>query len=93
MMASEWREFVTIALDICLQTNISIVHTVCIDNTWVAAEYLRRCKAGAWKKENTAETVACWNLECILDAEQHGQPLPEELTMYDLVMEDMMCSK
>ncbi len=54
---------------------------------------LRRCKAGAWKKENTVEAVTCWNLERILDAEQHGQPMPEELTMDDLVREDMMCSK
>ena len=72
-----------------------IVHTVYIDNTWVAAEYLRRCKAGSWKKENTAEAVACWNFEHILDAEQRGQPVPvpEELTMDDLVMEDSVCSK
>ncbi len=71
----------------------SIVHTVYIDNTWVAVEYLRRCKAGAWKKENTAEAVRCWNLKHILDAEQHGQPMPEELTMDDFAREDMMCSK
>jgi hypothetical protein len=54
---------------------------------------LRRCKAGAWKKENTVEAVTCWNLEHILDAEQHGQPMPEELTMDDLVGEDVMYSK
>ncbi len=71
----------------------SIIHTVYIDNAWVAAEYLRRCKAGAWKKENTAEAVTCWNLKRILDAEQGGQPMPEELTMDDLVRDDMMCSK
>ncbi len=70
----------------------SIVHTIYIDNTWVAAEYLR-CKAGARKKENTAEAVTCWNLERILHAEQRGQPMPEELTIDDLVREDMMCSK
>jgi hypothetical protein len=40
-----------------------------------------------------AEAVTCWNLERILDAEQHGQPMPEELIMDDLVREDMMCSK
>jgi len=71
----------------------SIVHTIYIDNAWVAAEYLRRCKAGAWKKENTAEAVTCWNLECIFDAEQRGQPMSELLTMDDLVREDIMCSK
>ena len=70
----------------------SIVHTVYIDNAWVAAEYLRRCKAGTWKKENTVEAVKCWNLERILDAEQHGQPMPKELTMDDLVNEDNLAA-
>jgi hypothetical protein len=68
-----------------------IVHTVYIDDAWVAAEYLRRCKAGAQKKENTVEAGKCWNLERILDAEQCGQPM-EELTMDDLVNEDNMYS-
>jgi hypothetical protein len=77
----------------CLAMLASIIHTVYIDNAWVAAEYLRRCKAGAWKKENIVEAVTCWNLERILDAEQRGQPMPEELTMDDLVNKDMMCSK
>jgi hypothetical protein len=72
----------------CLAMLASIVHTVCIDDAWVAAEYLRRCKARTWKKENTVEAVKCWNLERILDAEQRGQPMPEELTMDDLVNED-----
>jgi hypothetical protein len=72
----------------------SIVHTDYIDNAWVAMEYLRRCKAGAWKKENIVEAVTCWNLKHILeDAEQSRQPMPEELTMDDLVREDMMCSR
>ena len=71
----------------------SIFHTVYIDKAWLAAEYLRRCNAGAWKKENTVEAVTCWNLERILDAEQRRQPMPEELTMDDLVREYVMCSK
>lgn len=45
------------------------------------------------KKENTAEAVSCWNLERILDAEQSGQPMHGELTLDDLLREDMMCSK
>jgi hypothetical protein len=77
----------------CLAILASIVHTDYIDNTWVATEYLRRCKAGAWKKENIVEAVTCWNLKRILDAEQSRQPMPEELTMDDLVREDMMCSR
>jgi hypothetical protein len=66
--------------------------SVYIDNTRVAAEYLRRCKARAWKKENTKEAVKCCNLKCILDAEQCGHPMLEELTMDDLVNEDNMGS-
>jgi hypothetical protein len=77
----------------CLAMLASIVHTDYIDNAWVATEYLRRCEAGAWKKENIVEAVTCWNLERILDAEQSRQPMPEELTMDDLVREDMICSR
>jgi hypothetical protein len=55
----------------------SIFHSVYIEDAWVAAEYLRRCKAGTWKKKNTVEAVKRWNLECTLDAEQRGQPMPE----------------
>jgi hypothetical protein len=77
----------------CLAMLASIVHTDYIDNAWVATEYLRRCKARAWKKENIVEAVTCWNLEHILDAEQSRQSMPEELTMDDLVREDMMCSR
>jgi hypothetical protein len=66
----------------------SIFHTVYIDDAWVAAEYLKRCKARTWKKENTVEAVKCWSLERILDAEQCRQPLPKELTMDDLANED-----
>jgi hypothetical protein len=72
----------------CLAICTSIAHTVYIDEAWVAAEYLRRCKAGTWKKENTVKAVKCWNLERILDAEQHRQPMPKELTIDDLVNED-----
>jgi hypothetical protein len=62
----------------------SIVHTVYIDDAWVAAEYIRKCKAGAWKKENIVEAVKCWNLEHILDAEQCGQPMPEEVITWSM---------
>ncbi len=69
-----------------------IVHTVYIDNALVAAEYLRRCNAESWKKENTVEAVKCWNLEWIIDAELRGESMPEEeITMNDLVNEDNAC--
>jgi hypothetical protein len=66
--------------------------SIFIDNAWAAAQYLRRFKARAQKKENTVEAEKCWNLEHILDAEQHRKPMPEELTMDDLVNEDNMHS-
>ncbi len=70
----------------------SIVHNVYIDDGWVAAVYLRRCKVGSWKKGNTLEAVKCWSLEWIIDAEQHGEYMPEEITMDDLANEDNTCS-
>jgi hypothetical protein len=64
---------------------LASIHTVYIDDAWVAAEYLRRCKAGTWKKENTVEAIKFWSLERILDAAQCRQPIPKELTIDDLV--------
>eukprot|EP00579_Thalassiosira_antarctica_P002468 CAMPEP_0201871810 /NCGR_PEP_ID=MMETSP0902-20130614/4649_1 /ASSEMBLY_ACC=CAM_ASM_000551 /TAXON_ID=420261 /ORGANISM="Thalassiosira antarctica, Strain CCMP982" /LENGTH=91 /DNA_ID=CAMNT_0048397905 /DNA_START=273 /DNA_END=548 /DNA_ORIENTATION=+ len=60
---------------------------VYIDKEWVAKEYLKRCKKGAWKKENTEEALKCWNLECIIDADLMGDSQPSELTMDELVNE------
>ena len=41
---------------------------------WVANEYLDRAKRGAWKKENTVESLKCWNLERVIVAEDFGKP-------------------
>jgi hypothetical protein len=65
----------------------SIVQRLYIDEKWVAAEYLRRCKNGSWKKENDVDALKCWNLERILDAELLNEPVPSELTMEDLIAE------
>ena len=65
----------------------SILKNVYVDPELVAKEYLRRCKSGAWKKENNVEALKCWNLERIIEAETFGQSLPEQLTMDDLVQE------
>ena len=62
-----------------------IMPKVYIDKAWVAKEYLRRCKEGAWKEENTTEALKCWNLERILDAELLGKQMPPELTIEDLL--------
>ena len=32
--------------------------------------------------------VKCWNLECIIDAEQQGKDAPSELKMDDLLNEE-----
>ena len=54
-----------------------ILNTVYIDDEWVVKEYLRRCKEGAWKKENTKEAHMCWNLERVIQVELMGQEAPE----------------
>ena len=40
----------------------NILRNVYVDPKWVAAEYLRRSKNGAWKKENIVESMKCLNL-------------------------------
>mmetsp|Transcript_16499 Transcript_16499/g.26943 ORF Transcript_16499/g.26943 Transcript_16499/m.26943 type:complete len:137 (+) Transcript_16499:151-561(+) len=65
----------------------SILQKVYISKEWVAKEYTRRCKKGAWKKENTEEALKCWNLERIIDADLMGEDKPSQLTMNDLVSE------
>lgn len=64
-----------------------LLNSVYIDPEWVATEYLRRCKKGAWKKDNTIESMKCFNLERILEAEELGQVVPEEMTLEDYVGE------
>ena len=39
--------------------------------------YLKRCKEGAWKKENTKAALKCWNLERVIEAELLGKQAPE----------------
>ena len=50
---------------------------------------MRRCKKGAWKKENTEEDLKCWNLERIIDADLMGDGKPSQLTMNDLINESV----
>ena len=63
----------------------SILPKVYIDKDWVAKEYLRRCKEGAWKKASDDEALKCWNLERIIDAELLGLMEPNEMTMAQLL--------
>jgi len=59
----------------------SIIQNVYIDNDWVAQQYIEQGKRRSWKKENTEEALKCWNLECIIDAEQQGKDAPSELNV------------
>ena len=65
----------------------NINQNVYIDTHWVAQEYLRRCQAGSWKKENTAESLKCWNLERILDERVRNAAPGNEITLEELVAE------
>jgi hypothetical protein len=56
-----------------------ILRHVFIDANWVAEEYLKRCKAGAWKKENTVDSLKCFNLERIINAVDGGAELPQDI--------------
>jgi hypothetical protein len=51
----------------------------------VTKEYLCQCKSGAWKQASDDESLKCWNLERILEAEQFGDLKPEDLTINDLL--------
>jgi hypothetical protein len=52
---------------------------VFIDANWAAEDYLKRCKAGVWKKENTVESLKCFNLERIINAvDGDGAELPRD---------------
>ena len=65
----------------------SILQNVYIDEEWVAREYPKRCKEGAWKKENTREALKCWNLERVIDAELLGKRIPEPLSLDTFLQE------
>eukprot|EP00956_Cyclotella_meneghiniana_P009040 scaffold12414_cov84-Cyclotella_meneghiniana.AAC.1 len=47
----------------------------------VKYEYMRRCKAKAWKTQSTDESLKCFNLERILEAEALGIPKPKEVSI------------
>ncbi|EJK77243.1 hypothetical protein THAOC_00936, partial [Thalassiosira oceanica] len=65
-----------------------LLRKVYVDEEWVAQEYLRRCKAGAWKSEQDEESLKCWNLERIIESELIGAPVPVDLTMEEFVEVD-----
>ena len=58
-----------------------MLNHVYIDPKWVAEEYMRRCKAKAWKTQSTDESLKCFNIERILEAEVFGKANPKEVSM------------
>eukprot|EP00957_Ditylum_brightwellii_P156494 11910351-Ditylum_brightwellii.AAC.1 len=58
-----------------------MLHHIYINPKWVAEEYMRRCKVKAWKKQSADESLKCFNLERILEAEDMGFAKPKEVTM------------
>ena len=65
-----------------------ILRNMYIDDKLVAEEYMKRAKSGAWKEENMADALKCWNLERVLEAEAYGESIPEELTMEEFEQEE-----
>ena len=63
----------------------SIVQSVYVDVEWVAKEYLARSKRSAWTEENTVESLKCWNLEHVIEAENFGKNVPKDITMTEFV--------
>ena len=63
----------------------NIIHNVYIDPEWVTAEYLRRCKKGAWNKADTDAALKCHNLERMINAMQFDLETPEEVGMEEFI--------
>ena len=66
---------------------VSIVQNVYIDIDWVAKEYLHSCSKGCWKGKNAAESLKCWNLERVIDAELRKVVPSGETTLVEFVAE------
>ena len=64
-----------------------MIKRVYIDYEWVASEYLRHTKENLWESETTTETLKCFNLERIIEADLFGMVQPKELTLEDIVGE------
>ena len=65
----------------------SILRVMYINPEWVAREYLTRSKSDTWKQANDDESLKCWNLERILEAEQFGEVKKTDLRMEELLGE------
>jgi hypothetical protein len=63
----------------------TILNCVYIDLDEVAMEYLKRCKRGDWKRENTLESLKCYNLERVIIAGNAGLEVPKPIALEDYV--------
>ena len=68
----------------------NILLKVYIDKDWVAKEYLRCCRIGAWKKENTMVALKCWH---VLDTKLQKLPAPFVLTLEGFLQEGTTTTK
>ena len=60
-----------------------------VDPKEVAAEYFDLCKQGAQKKENTVESLKCFNLERMISAEEMGMAVPDDVELEQYVSSDI----
>ena len=61
----------------------TILKCIYVNPELVAKEYLNRSKRGSWKKENTMESLKCFNLERIIEANLAGKEEPDEIDIQD----------
>lgn len=63
----------------------NILPNVYINPDWSEVEYLQQCKMAAWKKENTINSMKCYNLECTIEAKVFGLKCPDEIEMNEYI--------
>jgi hypothetical protein len=64
-----------------------ILKNVYIDPQEIASQYLLRCKAGRWKKENTIDSLKCFNLERVIDADSFHIERPQDVSIQEYLVE------
>ena len=60
---------------------VHMLQNLYTDPKWVAQEYLHCCKAKTWKTQSADDSLKCFNLKRIIEAETFGGPKPSEVTM------------
>ena len=65
----------------------AMIQKMYIDYEWEAKKYLCHSREKLLDIETTKDTLKCFNLERIIEADFHGMVKPAELTMADLLGE------